>query len=337
MWNVDSNVANMGDRNKILAVVIAVIILLSGVAVAFAMMHSGDDDKTIGVAWRPNSSAETYVGTCRSIEAAGGNLVRLGQVFSYDLSYDEAGRLVNGTDENGALSLDAADTVKRVLWHNSNVEDMLKGVDFVVFTGGDDISYSLYRVPQEWGGTEEDKSFEPERDVSDYILMSYCLDHDIPLVGICRGMQMLAVVSGAEVIQDIPTYFEEQSVEYHFEHRNQRSSPDEYRDFAPHDVSIDKGSLIYEVVGVETVVRCPSWHHQAVLSTDGTDLIVTGRTVTDGIAIIEAIERTDKACAFGVQYHPEAAVVKHLDDIPNKDDYMDYDSALALFRWIVAY
>jgi putative glutamine amidotransferase len=40
--------------------------------------------------------------------------------------------------------------------------------------------------------------------------MAYCLDNDIPVMGFCRGMQMLGVISGAEVIQDIPTYFEQQ-------------------------------------------------------------------------------------------------------------------------------
>ena len=48
-------------------------------------------------------------------------------------------------------------------------------------------------------------------------------------------------------------------------------------------------------------------------------------------------KRTDKRCAFGIQYHPEAAVCKHLDDLPNKGDYMSYGDAIALFEWIVDY
>jgi putative glutamine amidotransferase len=328
----------MDDRSKVLAVIAALIILISGIAVAVSLTHSDQDGGiTIGVTWRPNGSAESYVNTFRSIEAAGAIPVRLGQVFTDDLSYDGSGKLLEGIDENGALDSRAADVVKEVTWHNSNVEEMMDGIDFVVFPGGDDISYNLYRNPQEWGGTEEDKVFEPERDVSDYICMTYCLDKDIPLVAVCRGMQMLAVVSGAEMIQDIPEYFEEHLAEYHYEHRNQRSSPDAYRDYASHDVTIDKGSRIYEVMGTETVSKVPSWHHQAVLDVKGTPLKVTGRTYTDGIGIIESLERTDKTCAFGIQYHPEAAVVKHLDDYPNRYDYMDYQSAIALFEWIVNY
>ena len=328
----------MDDRSKVLAVIAALIILISGIAVVASLPHSDHEDGiTIGVTWRPNESAESYVNTFRSIEAAGAVPVRLGQVFSYDLSYDGSGKLLEGIDENGALDRHASDIVKETTWHNSNVEEMMDGIDFVVFPGGDDISYNLYRNPQEWGGTDEDKVFEPERDVSDYICMTYCLDKDIPLVAVCRGMQMLAVVSGAEMIQDIPQYFEEYSAEYNYEHRNQRSSPGAYRDYAPHDVVIDRDSKIFEVMGTEIVPKVPSWHHQAVLDVEGTALKVTGRTYTDGICIIESLERTDKTCAFGIQYHPEAAVVKHLDDYPNRYDYMDYQSAIALFEWIVEY
>ncbi|MBQ1890499.1 MAG: gamma-glutamyl-gamma-aminobutyrate hydrolase family protein, partial [Selenomonas sp.] len=50
------------------------------------------------------------------------------------------------------------------------------------------------------------EGYSAERDVSDYLLMSYCLEKDVPVLAICRGMQMLSVVSGADIIQDIPTY-----------------------------------------------------------------------------------------------------------------------------------
>lgn len=63
----------MDDHNKILTVVVALVILVSGISVIAAHMHSDyDDGVTIGVTWRPNSSAESYVNTIRSIETAGG-------------------------------------------------------------------------------------------------------------------------------------------------------------------------------------------------------------------------------------------------------------------------
>ena len=327
----------MGNRSGTVLTIAAIVLLASIAVITFNDHDSGDDDWKVGVMWRPNSDAESYVYTCRSVEAAGGDLVRIGQVLSYDLSYDDGGKLTEGIDEIGFLDRTTADKVKNSDWRDSNVREMLKGVDIVIFPGGDDISPTLYRHPQEWVDSGEDRSFEPERDVSDYIAMSYCLDNDIPVVGICRGMQVLSVVSGAVMIQDIRGYLAGMSIEYSDVHRNQRPSPDAYRDFAPHDVVVEEDSMIYGIMKKGTLTGCPSWHHQAVGSVEGTALRVTGTTGTDGVDIIESVERTDKRCAFGIQYHPEAAVCKHLDGLPNRDDFMSYDDAIALFEWIVNY
>ena len=124
-------------------------------------------------------------------------------------------------------------------------------------------------------------------------------------------------------------------LEYHYEHRNQKAAPDAYRDYAPHAVSVEQDSHLYDIVGTQTLTGCPSWHHQAVKNVDDTRLVVTGATDTNGIQMIEAVERTDKTFAVGLQFHPEAALVKHLDDAENKGDFMDGDTALSIFKWIV--
>ena len=167
--------------------------------------------------------------------------------------------------------------------------------------------------------------------------MSYCLDNDIPVMGFCRGMQMLGVISGAEMIQDIPAWFAELGVEYDYTHRNQKAAPEAYRDYAAHDVEVAEGSRLHDIVGRTTLAGCPSWHHQAIGNVDNTRLAVTGTTDTNGVTMIEAVERTDKTFAVGLQFHPEAALVKHLDGAENRADYMDYDTALSIFQWIVLY
>ncbi|MBR4539503.1 MAG: gamma-glutamyl-gamma-aminobutyrate hydrolase family protein [Clostridia bacterium] len=154
-------------------------------------------------------------------------------------------------------------------------------------------------------------------------------------MGFRRGAQMLGVISGGEVIQDIPTWFENQGVAYDYTHRNQKATPESYRDYAPHTVQVAKGSWLSDIVGTDTLTGCPSWHHQAIKNVDNTRLTVTGYTETNGIPMIEAIERTDKTFAMGLQFHPEAAVVKNLDGAANKGDYMDYETALSVFRYIV--
>lgn len=68
---------------------------------------------------------------------------------------------------------------------------------------------------------------------------------------------------------------------------------------------------------------------------DNTRLAVIGTTDTNGLQMIEAVQRMDKTYAVGLQFHPEAALVKNLDDAANKGDFMDYDTSLSIFQWIV--
>lgn len=80
----------------------------------------------------------------------------------------------------------------------------------------------------------------------------------------------------------------------------------------------------------------PSWHHQAVESTEGTNLEVTGTLNVNGVEMIEKIvERTDKAFAVGLQYHPEAAIDKNMDCQTNAADYMSYEDALEVFEYLI--
>lgn len=259
-------------------------------------------------------------------------------VADHDLEYTD-GRIAGiGITENDYLTEDYADLVKGNTYRNSNVADVMKGIDAVVFTGGEDISPTLLAEPEDWHHIEEEKDYNATRDVSDYLLMAYCIDNDIPVMGFCRGMQMLAVVSGATVIHDIPTFYAEQGLTYASEHRNQKASPDACRDYAPHDVDVkDPRSLVYDIFGVTTVKGVPSWHHQAVKSVEGTKLKVTASAMTEGYEIIEVLERTDRSMIMGFQFHPEAAVVKHLEQAENADSFMSLEEALKVFRWLVDY
>ena len=264
----------------------------------------------VGVAWRGDTS-ETFEAACKAIEAAGGIPVVLDQVRSADLEYTADGKIIGYKDENGALTLEGGKLVRCNTWQNSNVQMAIGKLGAVVFPGGQDISPSLYYTPQPVLSKE---GFNAERDVSDYLLMSYCLEKDIPILAICRGMQMLAVVSGADLIQDIPDYMAGLGKNYKYEHRNEPNEQG-YRDFAFHDVIVtEKNSVLAQLTNKNTISNVPSWHHQAVKSIDGTRLKTTGISRTNGADIIEAVERPDKTFVLGLQYHPEIAVVRHLDE-----------------------
>ena len=293
-----------------------------------------DEPVRIGIAWRADTLSEFYTNVVRAIEEAGAEPVLLPQVRMNDFAYIDSTLAPTYTDENGILLQQYADMVKQG-YTNSNVSTSIGGVDAVVFTGGEDIAPTLLLQPEPWHGIEAEKDYNATRDISDYLTMKYCFDKDMPLMGFCRGMQMLVVVSGGTIIQDIPTYFAQQGKPYCNEHRNP-AEPDTYRDYAPHDVSVsDTASWLYHIVGSSTVHGAPSWHHQAAGSVAGTPLRVTGTTTTGGIDIIEAVQRTDKTFAVGLQYHPEAALVKRLDHDENANDFMSYDEAVAYFKELV--
>ena len=294
---------------KVISLLIVVLLLF---AITPGISAEGADSRpVVGVAWRSNQESETFVAACKAIEAAGGRPVILGQVLSPDLVY-ENNMLIGSTDADGALTAEAAKLIRCNTWQGSNVEEVMDGITAIVFPGGEDISPSLFYSPQP---VETREGISAERDVSDFLLMSWCLEKDIPILAICRGMQLLAVVSGADMIQDITLYMSSLGKEYGYEHRYNPETPKAYRNFAAHDVKVTaEDSLLFRLIGTDTIKAVPSWHHQAVRSVDGTRLIITGETDTAGERIIEAIERPDKTFVLGLQYHPEIAVVRETDE-----------------------
>ena len=299
---------------KIAGILLIVAVLTAGINLATAEVVDFTGTPVVGIAWRADTDSEFFTNICRAVEQAGGTWVMLDQVCSADLDYDEAGNLTEGVAELGCLDENAGKLLRCNTWHGSNAAEAVGAVSIVLFTGGEDISSTLFYDPEPWHGIVAEIDYNAERDVSDYLTMTYCLDNDIPVLGFCRGMQMLSVVSGAEMIQDVPAYFAEMGLEYNYEHRNQKATPESYRDYAPHAVQVAENSLLYGIVYTTELTGCPSWHHQAVKNVDNTRLAVTGYTDTNGIQMIEAVERTDKTFALGLQFHPEAAVVKNLDD-----------------------
>lgn len=297
---------------------------------------SASGDITIGIAWRADPDSEFYTNIAATLDDIGARYVMLNQVVTGDIPYESGNVAAECIDDNDVLKQEYADVIKSNTYNNSNAEKVMDGINAVIFTGGEDIAPTLLKEPASWHGIQEEKDYNATRDVNDYILMSYCLDKDIPIMGFCRGMQMLGTVSGATFIQDIPEYFRAAGIEYNYLHRNNKISPDAYRDYAPHDVNItDRDSVLYQIVGSDVLKSVPSWHHQALLSVDGTKLKVTGTTDTNGISMIESIQRTDKKFAVGFQFHPEAAVVKNLNNADNAGKFMDRQTAENFFIMLI--
>ena len=102
-------------------------------------------------------------------------------------------------------------------------------------------------------------------------------------------------------------------------------------------MQIEKGSLASRIFSTEALSGCPSWHHQAVRSVENTELLVSGSVNTNSEEMIEIIEFKDKDFIVGLQFHPEAAVVKHMNNVENASEFMDTETALLVFEELLTH
>ncbi len=288
----------------------------------------------IGISWKSNT--QNYDSFKTVIRTAGGNPVELDQVTSTAVSYDKDGKVLGSyLEESGMLKQAYADQIKAKNLTNSNVGEAMAGIDGVFFTGGEDVSPTLFKVPQKEANMGEE--INTTRDISDYMLMAYCLEKDVPTLGACRGMQVLSIVSGSGFIQDIPTYYKAEGKTYDDSHRMPADAPD--RDYARHVVDIiETDSWIYNIVGANKLENVSSWHHQAVTDvTADTGLTVVAKTTVDGLDIVEAVENQSKTFCLGVQFHPENDAKLALHDGKPEEAKCDPDVCLNFFRNLVKY
>ena len=266
--------------------------------------QSADNTVRIGIAWQ--QTASNFARAIQAVKAAGAEPVILPQIKPAGFEYDGTEIQPRYLDENGILLQTYADIVKRDTYHGTDLDQVMRDIQGVVFLGGGDISPTLFANPEPWHGIEQERNYQTTRDLSEYLTMAYCLDHNIPILGLCRGMQMLAVVSGAPLIQDLGAYYQSLNKRYRHVHRSVRDA-NGHRHYTPHDVTVtDTASILYGICHTTCIQHVPSWHHQAAGDLSGTPLRVTAVTSDDGVDVIEAIERTDQHFALGVQYHPEA-------------------------------
>jgi putative glutamine amidotransferase len=165
------------------------------------------------------------------------------------------------------------------------VEDPAEALDLIdglVLAGGADID------PASYGATAHEKTSGtvPERDAYEIAMARGAIERDMPLLGICRGMQLLNVACGGTLDQHIA------NLEVH------RHTPGAFHD---HEVVLEPESLAAEATG-GTRVRVKSHHHQGV-DRLGDGLVVSGRAAEDDL--IEAIELPESGFGLGVLWHPE--------------------------------
>lgn len=165
----------------------------------------------------------------------------------------------------------------------SDLEEVFTfGIDGVVFLGGGDVN------PAKYGKTDihaDVYGIDRERDLVESTLIKWCIDNDVPMMGICRGAQLINVMHGGTLHQDLP------SIGVHGHWGGQ------------HGIKLASESRLCQGIG-ESTIRGASYHHQAIRRV-GEGLIEIGWDSIDGT--IEAIESDPDRNTYilGVQFHPE--------------------------------
>lgn len=181
---------------------------------------------------------------------------------------------------------------------------LLDRLDGILFSGGADINpLFLGEEP-----IRDLHGINPHRDRQELLLVRLAANRQLPMLGICRGVQLMNAALGGTLYQDIYTQQEGQLLKH---------SQELERPYASHTVTIAPDSRLAGIMGT-TSLAVNSFHHQAVRQPAPGFRIVA--QAADGV--VEAIESTACKPAIGVQWHPECFIL-------NQDDYM-----MPLFKWL---
>lgn len=183
----------------------------------------------------------------------------------------------------------------------TNIPDILMSLDGLIFAGGGDIDPSRYNGENH----PEIKRVDPERDQFEFALAEAVLASKLPVLGICRGQQLLNIATGGTLVEHLPDQYGEKVI-----HRRENG-----RDI-DHNVSVTAESRLAEIVGAETI-STKSMHHQGIAKIGNNWNIVAASD--DGV--VEAQEHCLHPWMIAVQWHPEMAV--------------DQPAQLALFQALI--
>jgi len=169
----------------------------------------------------------------------------------------------------------------------SQVDMTISSVDGLLFTGGPDVDPRYYGEAR-----DPEAGLDPpsRRDRWELALLNAALERDMPVLAVCRGMQLLNVAFGGRLIQDLPG------------HRLEKQNGN--RASAYHQLYISPGCKLAAILGAGGFVRVSSQHHQGLREPQkAATLMASAYSLEDGV--IEALESPDHDWVIGVQWHNE--------------------------------
>jgi putative glutamine amidotransferase len=177
-----------------------------------------------------------------------------------------------------------------------SAESLVEGLDGLLLSGGKDIDPPLYGQPLQDGlGVE----LEPLRDALEVPLARRALERDLPVLGICRGVQVMNVAAGGTLHQDVTLVGLARG-----SHNQRTATPVPPEDAAVHEVAIEPGSRLARIFE-STRMGVNSFHHQVIDRPAPRFAIVARSVEPRGDGVIEAVEVAGRSFAIGVQWHPE--------------------------------
>jgi putative glutamine amidotransferase len=186
-----------------------------------------------------------------------------------------------------------------------NIDEMVRLADGILFSGGEDVHPKYFNEEVK----ADNMTICERRDKFELLLAEKVLPLDMPLLGICRGMQLLNISAGGNIYQDIP-------LQYRTAIRH--SNPESRKADIIHKVKLVEGTRLESLYGKE-MKGVNSFHHQAVKEL--APILKVSAYSEDGL--LEAYEAADERFFVGLQWHPEMLIEKYPEELKLFHDFIE--------------
>jgi len=204
--------------------------------------------------------------------------------------------ILSKASDNYINWIESRDIIIIDAYNISNIDSILNLADGIILTGGEDIYPLMYN---DTNNIKLSGEFDFRRDTLEKKLFDYAFNNKLPLIGVCRGMQMINVVSGGTLFGDLPTEIGDSIM-----HRN---NGEVMHNIMVTNNNIDNISMIFPVNGKvlpkKQFFKVNSWHHQG-LKEIAANIIVIAESY-DGLPEAVVINKKVHPFMIGVQFHPE--------------------------------
>ena len=204
--------------------------------------------------------------------------------------------ILSKASDNYINWIESRDIIIIDAYNISNIDSILNLADGIILTGGEDISPLMYN---DTNNIKLCGEFDFRRDTLEKKLFDYAFNNKLPLIGVCRGMQMMNVASGGTLFGDLPTEIGDSIM-----HRN---NGEVMHNIMVTNNNIDNISMIFPVNGKvlpkKQFFKVNSWHHQG-LKEIAENIIVIAESY-DGLPEAVVINKKVHPFMIGVQFHPE--------------------------------